>query len=179
MDRTLIFMKPDAIERHLVGKILARFEEAGFKIIRVRKNRISHELATLLYPDSNEQLEGMGNKTLKSMSEKGGEKEVMKIFGTIKPFEIGKTLNEWNRKYATSAEVIALILEKDDAANEARKLLGNTDPSKAEKGTIRGDLGEDSIYRGNVEKRACKNLVHASDSQRANVEIAYFEKDFF
>ena len=43
--RELIFLKPDAIEGKVVGKIISRFEEAGFKLVRVKKNTISKELA--------------------------------------------------------------------------------------------------------------------------------------
>lgn len=177
--RELIFLKPEAIEMKIVGKIISRFEEAGFKLVKVKKGRISKELAELLYPNSEGQLSGMGNKTLASMSQKGGTELVMKLFKTADPYEIGKQLNGWNRKYATSAEVIACIIEADDAANKARALIGKTDPAMAEKGTIRGDLAKDSIYLGNTERRACRNLVHASDAERAEIEIGYFEKYFF
>ena len=88
--RELIFLKPDAIEGKVVGKIISRFEEAGFKLVRVKKNTISKELALLLYPDSQEQLTGMGNKTLTAMSQKGGMEMVTKLFNTTDPFGIGK-----------------------------------------------------------------------------------------
>ena len=178
--RELIFLKPnDAIKRKLVGKIITRFEESGFNIIRMRKSRISKELAVLLYPDSETQLTGMGNKTIESMSKKVGADAVKKQFGTMDPYKIGIKLNEWNREYASSDDVIACILEGEDAPTRARALIGKTDPALADKGTIRGDFGNDSIYQANLEMRACKNLVHASDAERAEVEIGYFEKYFF
>lgn len=178
-NRELIFVKPDAIERKLVGKIIARFEEAGFRIERMRKGRISPELAALLYGDSEAQLSGMGNKTLKAMMERGDEPKIMEIFGTKEPYRIGQTLNSWNKAYAVSADVIALIIQKEDAANAARALVGKTDPSAADRGTIRGDFGEDSIYQGNLEKRACRNLVHASDDDTAPTDVKNFEERFF
>ena len=177
--RELIFIKPDAIERKLVGKIISRFEEIGLVMLKIKKGRISEELAQLLYPDSEVQLGGMGNKTLTSMSQKGGTETVMNLFGTTDPLAIGKQLNEWNRKYAVSTDVIAVILEGDDAANKSRVLIGKTDPSMSDKGTIRGDYGNDSIYQGNMERRACRNLVHASDSETAEGDAANFEKHFF
>ncbi|MGC8538529.1 MAG: nucleoside-diphosphate kinase [Candidatus Micrarchaeia archaeon] len=180
MSKELVFAKPDAIERKLVGKILSRFEEQGFNIVKARKGRISKELAQLLYPDSEAQLKGMGEKTLASMSARGEMEKVKEIFNTTEPIEIGKKLNEWNRIYATSADVIAFIFEKEgNAPKMARELIGKTDPSMAAKGTIRGDYGNDSIYQGNIEKRSCRNLVHASDEDRAEVEVGYFEKYFF
>jgi len=179
MSREFTYIKRDGIERKLVGKIVSRLEDAGFKIARMKKGTISDKLALSLYEDSEEQLRGMGNKTLESTKAKGGDKLVKEIFNTLDPIEIGKQLNSWNRAYATSADVIAMVLEGDDAPARVRKLIGKTDPSLAEKGTIRGDFANDSIYQGNTERRACKNLVHASDPARAETEIKLFEDNFF
>ena len=177
MGREFSYLKRDTLERKLVGEIIARFEKAGLSIVKMRKGRISPKLADLLYEDSEEQLNGMGGKTLSSLS----EKEVMGIFGTTKPYEIGKQLNSWNKKTATSTEVIAMVLEGpgDDVPARVRTLIGKTDPSKADKGTIRGDYADDSIYKATVEKRSCRNLVHASDPARAELEIKLFEENFF
>ncbi|MEM3839066.1 MAG: nucleoside-diphosphate kinase [Candidatus Micrarchaeaceae archaeon] len=180
MSRELIFLKPDGIKRGLVGTVIDRFEKAGFKIVNIRKGRISKELSELLYQDSQAQLEGMGKKTLQAMTDRGEREKVKEIFGTEVPIEIGRQLNKWNRVYATSSDVIAMILEKDgDAVSEARAIVGKTDPAASPKGTIRGDFGIDSIYRGNIEKRACENIVHASDVDTAEMDIRNFEKYFF
>lgn len=177
MSREFSYLKRDALERKLVGEIISRFEKAGLSILKIKKGRISNKLATLLYEDSEEQLNGMGGKTLSSLS----EKEVMGIFGTVKPYEIGKQLNSWNKAYATSADVIALVVEGDgdDVPARVRALIGKTDPAKADKGTIRRDFANDSIYKATVEKRSCRNLVHASDPARAEIEIKLFEENFF
>jgi nucleoside-diphosphate kinase len=178
--REFSFLKPDAISRGLVGKVISRFEEAGFKIVKVRKGMISSELAELLYPNSKEQLTGMGGNTIKSTIARGeGERELRERYGSTDPYEIGKLVNSWNRKYATSTEVIAMVVEGEDAPTKVRELIGSTDPAAAKKGTVRGDYGEDSIYAANTEKRACRNMVHASDEQRAPVEIELFEEHFF
>ena len=180
--RELIFLKPDAIENKLVGKIIARLEEASFAIVRMKKGRISADIAMELYPDSETQLVGMGNKTLKAMTDKGQTELIPKLFGTTDPKGIGIELNKWNRAFATSAEVVAMVLEKKDAADAptmVRTLVGATDPARADKGTIRGDFSKDAIYQANLEKRAVKNLIHASDADRAEIEIKLFEDKFF
>ncbi|MCL5419620.1 MAG: nucleoside-diphosphate kinase [Candidatus Marsarchaeota archaeon] len=180
MSRELIFMKPDGIARKLVGRVISRFEDAGFSIARMQKGRISRQLSELLYQDSEAQLTGMGNKTIKAMTDKGNREGIMKLFETEAPFGIGKRLNEWNRIYATSSDVIAVIIEKDgDAVTEARAIVGKTDPEISPKGTIRGDFAADSIYKANLEKRACQNIVHASDVDTAEMDIKNFEKHFF
>ncbi len=180
MSQELIFLKPDCIERKLVGKVIERFENAGFRIVKMKKGRISEELARLLYADSETQLTGMGNKTIKAMTDRGNAAGIKALFGTDVPYEIGKELNSWNRKYALSADVIAMIIEKDgDAVTEARTLVGKTDPSIAAKGTIRGDWGADTIYDANTGRRAVRNIVHASDVDTAEADLRSFETYFF
>lgn len=179
VQRTLILIKPDAIERRLAGKILSRFEEAGFTIIKLKKGRMSKELAKKQYRSTESQLTGMGKKTLESMTTTGHSGEIKKLFGTEDPYKIGEQLIEWNRDFMTSKDIIGMILEADDAVLKGRALLGKTDPSMAAKGTIRGDFGQDSILNANLERRATKNLVHASDEEGAAIEVKLFEEEFF
>ncbi len=53
-----------------------------------------------------------------------------------------------------SAPIMALALEGDEVIQKVRDLIGPTDSTKADPGTVRGDLGEDKM----------RNVVHASDS---------------
>ena len=172
MSKELIFLKPDAIERKLVGKIVSRLEDAGFRIVKARKGRITRELVELLYPNSQGQLEGMGKKTIKATFDRGGtEKDLQDLFGTKDPYELGQELNSWNRTYATSADIMAFILEddKEAAPTRIRELVGSTDSSVAKKGTIRGDFTNDSIFGANSKKRAIRNLIHASDRRKGRL----------
>ena len=67
--------------------------------------------------------------------------------------------------YLSSGPIVAMILEKDNAVAENRKLMGATDPIKAEEGTLRKKFGI-SID---------KNSVHGSDSiENAKIEIDFF-----
>jgi nucleoside-diphosphate kinase len=67
-----------------------------------------------------------------------------------------------------------MVLEGEgEAIALARKVTGFTDPTQADKGTIRGDLGNDSIAKANSEGRPTKNLIHASGNpEEAAKEIA-------
>lgn len=69
----------------------------------------------------------------------------------------GKTHFANNIKFITSGPCLGLVLEKENAIKDLRKLIGNTDPQKAEKGTIRGDFGSELP----------KNIIHASDSEKS------------
>jgi nucleoside-diphosphate kinase len=77
----------------------------------------------------------------------------------------GKPFFESVVDYISSAPVVAAVFEGQDAIDVIRKAMGPTDPTRAEKGTIRGDFGLD------IEK----NAIHGSDSpETAAREIALF-----
>lgn len=179
VNRELVLLKPDAIERKLVGKIIAEFEDNGFKIIRLKKALMSDILIGLIYPDSPDQLRGMGEKTVKALTDKGEKAKIMEMFGTTVPIEIGTKLNAWNRKYMAYNEIVGIVVEREKAPETAKELVGEADPKTAAKDTIRGKYGNDSIYQANIEKRAVRNLIHAADLDRAQIEIGYFFEHFF
>ena len=174
MHSTLVLLKPDAIERKLVDEIISVLEKEGFSIIKIKKGKISSELAQKLYSDSKEQLVGMGNKALKAMKDNGMESKIQTLFFTTDPFDIGKKLNTWNRNFVTSCEIIAMVIEGNGGATKVREIIGSTDPLKADKTTIRGKWAVDSIPQAIMEKRACRNLIHASDDQKASIENRAF-----
>lgn len=67
--------------------------------------------------------------------------------------------------YMTSGPCVPIVLEKENAVEEFRKLIGATDPVKAEEGTIR------RLYATNIQE----NIVHGSDSdENAQKEISHF-----
>ncbi len=70
--------------------------------------------------------------------------------------------------FMQATPVIGLALEGEDAVARVRDLLGPTDSTKADPGTIRGDFGEDMMV----------NVCHASDStENAAIELKRFFKD--
>jgi len=68
-------------------------------------------------------------------------------------------------EYITSGPVVPIALEKENAVEDFRKLIGTTDPAKAEEGTIR------KLYAKNIQE----NAIHGSDSnENAAIEISHF-----
>jgi len=178
MERTLIILKPDAVQRGLVGEILSRFEKAGLKMIAAKMVSPDRTLADQHYPvKRREFIEGMGKKTLGSYKEQG--LDAQKQFGTTDPHEIGLVIQQWLVEGITSGPVIAIVFEGPHAVELVRKICGNTLPIKAEPGTVRGDYSFDSPALANKEKRAIRNLVHASgDQKEAEFEVAlWFSKE--
>ncbi len=177
VEQTLVVIKPDGVERNLIGEILSRFEKSGLRIIASKMVKVKPGFAKKHYTDSEEQIVGMGNKTLQASRENNVYDQMVKIFKTEDPKVIGSSLRNFMVKFITSGPVFAVILAGPDSVRLVRKITGYTDPSKAEKGTIRGDLGQDSITKANMERRATKNLVHASGTaEEAEKEIALWFK---
>lgn len=178
MERTLIILKPDALQRGLAGEIISRFERAGMKLVATKMVRPDEGLVHRHYPTHRREfIKGMGHKTLGSYRETGHDPAAN--FGTADPHAIGLQLQKWLVDFLVSGPVIALVLEGRGAIKRVRDIAGHTIPAKAKAGTIRGDYSKDSAIAANAEKRSIKNLVHASgDAKEAEFEInLWFSKE--
>jgi nucleoside-diphosphate kinase len=159
------------MKRHLADKIIHYYEKAGLKVIAKKEVHVTKEFAGRHYQASDEQVLGMGNKTIASSRENNKLEEMKEKFGTDDPRVIGNKIRSWLIDYISSTPVVAFVLDGEDAVALGRKVTGFTDPTRAEKGTVRGDFGEDSIVKANAEFRPVQNLVHASDSDGAAREL--------
>lgn len=172
-ERTLVLLKPDAVQRGLTGEILARFEKAGLKIVALKMVSATREFAEQHYPNTPEWIRGMGEKTLQTYADRGIDP--LAEIGTDDPVKIGEMVKGWNVDYLTSGPVVAAVLEGLHAIATVRKLCGNTLPFKAEPGTIRGTYSSTSPVIANAVRRAVRNLVHASSTpEEAAHEIAHW-----
>ena len=124
-NKTFMMIKPDAVERGLIGKILADIIDAGFQIIELKMVKLSLNDAKRFYKVHQD-----------------------------RPFFNDLTA------YMSRSTIVAAVLLKENAVNDFRKLIGSTDPSDAEEGTIRKKY---AISKG-------ENSVHGSDSNE-NAEI--------
>jgi len=81
--------------------------------------------------------------------------------------------------YLMEGPIVAMVFEGFEAVKKSRKIVGHTDPGQAGKGTIRGDLGKDSLEIADREKRSVRNLIHASGTKdEADTEIGlWFKKE--
>lgn len=174
-ERTVVVFKPDAVERGLVGDILSRFERPGLRIVGSKTLTVTREFVALHYPDKADFLRSMGMKTLENYAEYG--LDPIKELGTDDPVEIGGRIRQWNMDFLSKGPVIAFVLEGNHAVANVRRLVGKTIPSAADAGTIRGDYSIDSSILANREKRAVRNLVHASGTiEEAKEEIKLWFK---
>jgi len=162
IERTLLFVKPDGVKRGLIGEVISRIERTGLKIIGLKMVWLDEEWARKHYPDS--MAEKIGAKAKKAFLERGQE------FPWSEE-EYGMAILEALRRYVTSAPIVAMVIEGPQAIGKVRAIVGDTAPSRAAPGTIRGDLSCDDYSFANIQTRAIMNVVHASDSESAEKEI--------
>jgi nucleoside-diphosphate kinase len=170
-ERTLVLVKPDGVKRGLIGEIIQRIERRALKVIALKLVSVDRAHLDSHFPKSEEWVEGLGKKTLKTYGEYN--LDPVEAVGTGDAKEIGKMVKEWLYKYMTSGPIVAAIIEGPHAINMVRKIAGPTLPVFAEIGTVRGDFSVDSPAIANMEKRGVYNIMHASEnSEEAANEIA-------
>ena len=171
IERTLAIIKPDGIQRGLVGEIVGLFEKAGLKIVGMKLVWPDKKLVGEHYADDEDYLTGVGEKALVNAKEKGVEMKETAL-------EIGQRVRESNIRYISTGPVLAFVLEGNTAVQSVRNMIGGTNPLTADIGTIRGDLTIDDFMQSDAESRSVRNLMHASgDVDEANREIPlWFEK---
>jgi len=173
-EKSVVLIKPDAVKRGLIGEVTSRFEKAGLKILAMKMVWVDRELAAKHYPDSRQELlRGIGEKTLETYKKYG--LDAGEDLGTMDPLVIGKMVNQWNMDFLTSGPVVAILLSGLHAIDNVRMMAGNTLPTFASPGTIRGDFSVDSPALANTRKRAVRNIIHAS----GNAEEAKYEEELW
>lgn len=160
--RALIILKPDAVERGIMGKIVKRFETVGLKIIGFKFIWAEKEKIIAHYPETEAWFRKVGGRTLSNYAKKG--LSAKKVFGTDDDLSIGKTVKKWLIDYLQQSPLLIFVLEGYECIEIVRKISGNTIPLLAAPGTIRGDFSHDCIDLANEQSRPLRNIIHASDT---------------
>jgi nucleoside-diphosphate kinase len=168
MQQTLVLLKPDAIQRGVIGKIITRFEDAGIKVVGMKMVWADETLAKNHYHLDENWAKQVYEKT-KQVYDKEG-----KNFSYKNHMDLGNTIQSWNIKFLREGPVIALVLEAPHVVEIIRKMVGSTEPKQSAPGTIRGDFAVVESYAlADNKKRVVRNLIHASDSvENARREIS-------
>lgn len=170
-ERTFAMVKPDGVERGLAGEIIRRIEQRGLKIVACSLIRPTRKEIDAHYPKDAQWIARIGEKTMGAYLKYGIDAK--KELGTDDHKKIGAMVRAWIIDYMTSGPTIKMIVEGVHAIDMVRKICGNTIPSNAELGSIRGDFSVDSPTAANGGKRAIRNLIHASETaEEARHEIA-------
>lgn len=169
--RTLVLIKPDAVQRGLIGEILLRFERKGLKITAMKMAWADKKMAMDHHFWSKEEKEASGNRTIAVREEKGLsiEKTAIEYAEMTQKKLIGMLM---------AGPTIALVIEGAHAIEHVRKVVGHGSPLNADVGTIRADFTIDSYIVADEADRAARNLVHASSSiDEAEREIKVWFKE--
>jgi nucleoside-diphosphate kinase len=168
-ERTLVVVKPDGIQRALIGEIMKRYERIGLKLVALKMFVPTEKMIEEHYLLDSEWKKNVGEKAIASYVKKG---ETPPSSDTI---EVGNLVVERLKKYMTSGPVIAMVWEGAHSVELVRKITGGTEPRSAGVGTIRGDFVVDSYQMADGADRAIRNLIHASGSvPEAEKEIPHW-----
>lgn len=168
-DKTLVVLKPDAVQRSLIGEIIQRFERVGLKLVAVKMFVPDAEFVEKHYTFDPEWRRKAGEKRIKSYQEKGIE------LPSSDPVAMGKEVLDSLKIYLSSGPVVAMVWQGAHAVGLVRKLVGSTEPLSSDVGTIRGDYVHDSYTMSGSDNRAIRNLIHASgNDDEASQEIPHW-----
>lgn len=168
-ERTLVILKPDTIQRSLMGEIIGRYERVGLKLLGMKMIVPAAELIEKHYTLDPQWRVKTGEKTIKGYLDKGLKPP------QTDPLKVTEIILKNLVKYMTSGPVIAMVWQGAHAVPIVRKLTGGTEPLTSDVGTIRGDYVLDSYAMTDHDGRSIRNLVHASGSvKEAEDEIAHW-----
>jgi len=171
-ERTLVVIKPDGVQRSLIGEIIKRFERSGLKIVGLKFIVPSSDFIEEHYTLDKNWVRNVGIKSIEGLKEKGV------LPSTEDPVIAGKKVLDVLKKYMTSGPVVAIVLQGANAVKIVRKIVGSTEPLSSDVGTIRGDFVLDSYNFADADGRSVRNLIHASGSEdEANMEIVHWFKE--
>lgn len=168
-EKTLIIIKPDGIQRNLIGEIIQRYERVGIKLIAAKLLTASEDMIEKHYTLDPEWRKITGEKTIKGYLDKGLTPPIND------PLKVTEILLEKLKSYMASGPILVMVWQGAHAVSIVRKITGGTEPLKSEVGTIRGDYVHDSYQLSDNDNRPIRNLVHASGSvKEAEDEIKHW-----
>jgi nucleoside-diphosphate kinase len=171
-ERTFVIIKPDGVQRSLVGEIIRRYEKIGLKLVGLKIAVLKPEMVEKHYTLDPKWLQLTGEKTIANYMKKGLKPP------SNNPLEITETVLKNLKKYMTSGPVILMVWEGAHAVAIVRKITGGTEPLTSDVGTIRGDFVLDSYQMSDTDGRAVRNVLHASGTvDEAEKEIALWFKE--
>ena len=156
-EKTFVILKPDAVQRGLIGDIINRFEKIGLKIVAMKMIVATAEQCEKHYNKDDAWFIKKGENIVKNRTELGKavEKEAL---------EYGKDIIRRLSEFMTCSPIVVMVIEGNSAQSVVKRLVGSTEPSTADTGSIRGDFALDSYYLCDTDdSRAMRNIIHCTD----------------
>lgn len=164
-ERTFVIIKPDGVQRSLMGEIIQRIERTGLKLVAMKFAFATEDQCWTHYDKDDAWFESKGQITIKN-------RELMGLPVEKPAIEYGKDIMRGNVSFMTAGPLLMMIWQGNRAVGIVKKIVGGTEPLTSDVGTIRGDLTLDSYELANIDGRAVRNLIHCSDmTEEAEREI--------
>jgi len=163
--QTFVMIKPDGVQRNLIGEIISRFERAGLKLVALKMTVPDRERLSTHYSKTDEWYESKGQKAVDNMTKRG-------IVPTKPAIEYGRDIVRALLDFMSAGPAVQMVWEGNRAMDIVKKLVGGTEPMTSDIGTIRGDYTLDSYDKANEDNRAVRNLIHATDPADGEEEAA-------
>ncbi|HZZ99477.1 MAG TPA: nucleoside-diphosphate kinase [Candidatus Paceibacterota bacterium] len=157
-EQTFVMLKPDALQRSLVGEIVERLERTGLKLVAIKMFNADEKKLLEHYGKDDKWYLEKGEKRVRLMKEAGKQ-----VDDKRPPIEYGKDIIRGVLRYMLSSPLVAMVWEGNQAVAVVKKIVGGTDPTASDVGTIRGDYQLDSYTLSDAEQRGIRNLIHCSD----------------
>lgn len=155
-EKSLVLIKPDGVQRALIGESIKRYEKCGLKLVAIKMVIPTRDQALNHYSVDPEWALKTGTKSIESWKAKGLTPP------TEDPIELAENVRKQLVDFLTSGPVVAMIWQGMNAIGVIRKITGGTEPLTSVPGTIRGDYTIDSYSAADTDKRAVRNIIHAS-----------------
>ena len=157
-EKTFVILKPDAIQRGLIGEVIGRFERIGLKIVAMKMVLPTEEMALKHYNKDDAWMIKKGEtNVIKNRTELGLPIEKSAL-------EYGRDILRGLVEYMMCSPVVVMVLEGNSAQAVVKRLVGTTEPATADTGTIRGDLSLETYMLCDSDGgRAVRNLIHCTD----------------
>jgi len=169
--KTFVILKPDAVQRGLIGETIKRIERTGLKMVALKMIMATEEQCWKHYNKNEEWFLKKGQVVVENRQKAGLpiEKEAI---------EYGRDIIGALVKFMTCGPIVPMIFEGNQAVAIVKKIVGGTEPTTSDVGTIRGDFTLDSYELSNLDERAVRNLIHCSDlPEEALREISLWFKE--
>lgn len=155
-EQTLVLIKPDGIQRSLIGEIISRYEKTGLKLLGLKFILPTEELIEKHYLVNPQWKIETGEKSIKAYKDKNFKPP------SENAEEMGEAILKRLKEYLSCGPIVAMVWQGMNAVGVVRKITGGTEPLVSDVGTIRGDFTLDSYAIADIDDRAVRNLVHAS-----------------
>ena len=158
-EKTFVILKPDAVQRGLVGEVTKRFERIGLKIAAMKMVVPTEEQCWSHYQKDDAWYLKKGTGLIANRTKLGLsiDKEAV---------EYGKDIIRAVVSYMTAGPVVCMVIEGNFAGPVVKRLVGSTEPATADTGTIRGDYALDSYFLCDTDgSRGMRNLIHCTDPE--------------